>query len=160
MDIYNILKTDHRTVMDIIHTIEGAADADRRKHIITLVHTELAMHSKAEEEVLYRPLRDRLNDKKVIEDSFDDHDEIDKLLATLQTTSAEDAEWMTHLFKLRDVLHDHIQKEENQVFALAQQEFSEVEAAEIGERMLEEKGKLGMPNPLMVMARKVKEMVS
>jgi len=46
------------------------------------------------------------------------------------------------------------------IFPLAQERFSASEAEQIGLRMLAEKGKLGMPNPVTVAARKVKEMVS
>ncbi len=160
MQIYDILKNDHRTVLSILNSAEAAPDADRRKHILSLAHTELAMHSKAEEEVLYRPLRDRLTENQIIHHSFDEHDEIDKLLAKLQSTSAEDSEWMENLSRLRGVLERHIAKEEGEVFMLAQQTFSAVEAEEIGISMLSEKGKLGMPNPVRVAARKIKELVS
>lgn len=160
MLIYDILKMDHRQVIDIIDTIGMTMDKDRRKHIITLVHTELAMHSKAEEEVFYRSLRDRLKDGDIIDHSFEDHDEIDRLLARLQFTSADDEEWMEHLGELRALLQRHIMKEETDVFTLAQERFTTEEATEMGVRLLEEKGKLGMPNPLMVAARKVKSMVS
>lgn len=161
MLIYDILKTDHRQVMDIIDTIGKVTDPDRRKSLITLVHTELAMHSKAEEEVLYRALRDRLEeDDDIIHQSFEDHDEIDRVLAKLQFSSARDEEWMENLRHLRAMLQRHIVKEETDVFNLAQHQFSNREAEELGTRMLEEKGKLGMPNPFMVAARKFKEIVS
>lgn len=160
MLIYDILKADHKQVIDIIDTIGKVTDPGRRKSLITLVHTELAMHSKAEEEVLYRTLSDRLEDDEIIEHSFEDHDEIDHLLAKLQFGSAKDEEWTDNLRHLRAVLQRHITKEETDVFNLAQHLFSNQEAEELGTRMLEEKGKLGMPNPFMVAARKFKEIVS
>lgn len=160
MLIYDILKTDHRLVIDIIDTIGKVTDPDRRKSLITLVHTELAMHSKAEEEVFYRTLRDRLEDNEIIHNSFDDHDEIDRVVAKLQFSSAKDEEWTENLRHLRAMLQRHIVKEETDLFNLAQHLFSMQEAEELGTRMLEEKGKLGMPNPFMVAARKFKEIVS
>src|SRR5690606_40203874 len=77
---------------NIIDAIGMTTDKDRRKHIVTLVHTELAMHSKAEEEVFYRPLRERLADDEIIHHSFDDHDEIDRLLAKLQRSEEHTSE--------------------------------------------------------------------
>jgi hemerythrin superfamily protein len=159
MEIYDILKTDHRNVLNMMDAVEKA-DEDDRKSILTLVHTELAMHSKAEEEVFYRPLKKKLSNHVIIDHSFDDHDEIDKLLGTLQLSSARKEEWMENIRKLRMVLERHIKTEESQVFLLAQEQFSSQEAQQIGLHMLAEKGKLGIPNPVTVAARKVKELVS
>jgi hemerythrin superfamily protein len=159
MEIYDILRADHKNVLNIMDAFEKAGD-DERKGILTLVHTELAMHSKAEEEVFYRPLKKRLANDEIIDNSFDDHDEIDKLLGKLQFSSAKKEEWMEKIRKLRMVLEHHIKVEESQLFPLAQEKFSEPEAKQIGLRMLAEKGKLAMPNPVTVAARKVKELVS
>lgn len=160
MQIYDILKQDHRQVMEIMDTIGPDMPKDHRKHIITLVHTELAMHSKAEEEVFYRPLRERLKDDTAIEHSFDDHDEIDRLLARLQFTSADNDEWMQYLNDLRSIVREHVAKEESDIFVVAQKHFSEAEAEQMAENLLAEKGKLGMPNPISVAAHKLKEAFS
>ena len=159
MEIYDILKNDHRNVLDMMDAVVKADDDDR-KSILTLIHTELAMHSKAEEEVFYRPLKEKLSNDEIIDHLFDDHDEIDKLLATLQTSSAKDGNWMGDIRKLRTVLERHIKTEEGQVFPLAHEQFSSSQAEQFGLRLLAEKGKLGMPNPITVAARKVKELVS
>lgn len=160
MQIYDVLEIDHRNVMNILNMIERADNASDRKGMITLLHTELAMHSKAEEEVFYRPLRELSGEDALFDESFEDHDEIDKLLAKLQTSSAKDADWLGDLHRLRNVLEKHIGLEEGEVFKLAEQEFSAEEAEEIAIRMLAEKGTLAMPNPIKVAARKVKELVS
>lgn len=118
------------------------------------------MHSKAEEEVLYRPLRRRINDKRLIEISFDDHDEIDKLIMKLQMSSAHSDKWMENVRRLRKVLIKHIELEEGELFEHAQEAFSDMEAEDMAIHLLEEKSKFAMPNPVMVAARKVKELVS
>ncbi len=157
--IYEILATDHRTVLNIIDTIEKSESPERRKHLITLAHTELAMHSKAEEEVFYRPLREQTGDDGLLGHSFQEHDKIDALLASLQFGSAEDAEWMRNLRELRRVLEAHIALEEKDVFALAQANFDDAEAFEIGAQMLEEKSRFAMPNPVNVALSKAKELL-
>lgn len=157
--IYDILKTDHRTVANILDTAEKSESAERRKHLITLAHTELAMHSKAEEEVFYRPLRELTGDDALLGHSFKEHDQIDLLLGKLQSGSAEDADWMANLRELRQVLEAHVALEESDLFALAQQNYDEAGALEIGARMLEEKSRFAMPNPVNVALRKAKEII-
>lgn len=159
LPIYEILKVDHRIVLNIIDTIEQSSDAHRRKHLITLAHTELVMHSKAEEEVFYRPLREQTGDDALLGHSFEEHDRIDLLLGKLQAGAADSAEWMRDLRELREVLEAHIALEEKDVFSLAQQTFSDADAMEIGARMLEEKSRFAMPNPVNVALRKAKELI-
>lgn len=159
LPIYEILKVDHRMVLNIIDTIEQSDSADRRKHLITLAHTELAMHSKAEEEVFYRPLREQTGDDALLTHSFQEHDAIDLLLGKLQGGSGEGADWMRDLRELKKVLEAHIALEEGAVFKLAEENFSAADAMEIGARMLEEKSRFAMPNPINVAARKIKEIL-
>jgi hemerythrin superfamily protein len=159
MIIYDLLMQDHRLVMKIMDAIEQVTDPARRKDLFSFMRTELVMHSKAEEEVLYRSLRELTLDETLVESSFDDHHDIERLLMTLQMGSAATPEWMDHLRELRSIIKQHVEKEESDLFHLAQQHYSMQEATYMGIRLMEEKGKLGMENPLTVMSRKFKEMI-
>lgn len=159
MDIYTILKNDHQRIFQAIDAMEQLTDSDRKKDLFSFIRTEIVMHSKAEEEVFYRPLRGKAASKSLIEHSFDEHHEVEHLLFEIQTTSADDSKWMEKIRQLRAVLTHHIQKEETEIFQLAQAQFSAEQAENIGTRMLEEKGKLGMENPLTMISRKIKETV-
>ncbi len=159
MVIYDLLIQDHRMVMHILDAIEQVSDPERRKDLFSFMRTELVMHSKAEEEVLYQPLRELTTDRTLMEGALDDHHEIEQLLMSLQITSAEDADFMKKIRQLRSVLKHHVAKEESDIFHLAQQHYSLEEAQDMGARMMEEKGKFGMENPLAVLTHKFKEMM-
>jgi hemerythrin superfamily protein len=157
MLIYDLLKHDHRMVEGLIDAIRQVRDADRRKDICSLLRMELMMHSKAEETVFYSPLQERA--EELVEDSYDEHHKIEHLLMKLQTSSAEKPEWMETLRELRDVIEHHVRQEEGELFRIARREFSEREAKELAFEFLEEKGKLGMTNPLALIGHKVKDML-
>jgi hemerythrin superfamily protein len=158
-EIYDILRNDHRVVMSVIDAIEKTTDAGRRKDMFSYVRTELVMHSKAEEEVFYRPLRQLSQAAEILEQAEEEHHQIEHLLMELQTTSAEKDSWLESLRALRAVLQRHVAKEESELFAAAKSVYSTMEAEDIGMRMIAEKGKLGMENPLTVVSRKVKELM-
>jgi hemerythrin superfamily protein len=160
MTIYDMLKNDHRTVLAAIDAIEKTTDPNRRKDLFSFIRTELTMHSKAEEEVLYRPLRERTQNDMLLETSFEDHHAVEELLGDIQATDADDREWLDKVRQLRSLLETHIQKEEGPLFELAKSQFGDEEAERISMRMMEEKGKLGMENPVAVLTRKVKELVA
>jgi hemerythrin superfamily protein len=158
--IYDILKADHRIVINVLNAIEKIYDPERRKDLFSFMRTELVMHSKAEEEVLYKPLRQKTNEEVLLETSFEEHHEIEHLLIDIQTSSARSDDWLDKVRQLRSVIERHVAREESELFRLAQIQFSTEDAENIGVRMMEEKGKLGMENPITVMGRKIQEMVS
>lgn len=158
--IYDLLRTDHEIVMSALDSLEKITDPERRKDVFSFIRTELVMHSKAEEEVFYRPLREATSNGLLIGSSFDDHHEIEHLLMDLQMSSAATEEWMDKVRQLRGVILHHVMKEETDLFRLAQTTFTTEEAEDIAIRMMEEKGKLGMENPFVVAARKMKEFMT
>ena len=160
MLIYDILKMDHRMIINIIDAISTVKESNRRKHMLMLVDTELTMHHKAEETVFYNTLRHFLPDEEMLRASFDEHDKIDSTLATLQFSPADNSEWIATLGTLRTMLQQHMMKEETALFTLAQKQFTTEEALEMGMHLLEEKGKLGMSNLFMVTSHKTKELAA
>jgi hemerythrin superfamily protein len=160
MLIYNLLQNDHRLVLDAFDAIEKVNNPDRCEDIFDFMRTELLIHSKAEEITFYRPLcaRVKTRDKELIDGSYDDHERVENLMSDIKSTSARSNKWMDMVLELRSALEDHIDKEETQVFSLARQVFSNDEAEDIAFRMMEEKGRLSMENPMALVSLKFKEM--
>jgi hemerythrin superfamily protein len=159
--IYDLLKADHAMVMSALDSLEKITDAVRRKDVFSFIRTELVMHSKAEEEVFYQPLREVANhDMLLVESSFDDHHDIEHLLMEIQMTSALNESWIEKVRELRGIILHHVTKEETDMFNLAQEYFSVEEEEDMAIRMMEEKGKLGMENPFTVAARKMKDLMT
>jgi hemerythrin superfamily protein len=152
-----MLKADHRLVLKTLDAIERVSDPDRRRDLFSYLRMELIVHSKAEEEAVYRPLRERIRNDSIIKDSVEDHHEIEHLLMDIQFTSSHDALWMEKIRELGDIVEEHVRREETELFDLVEANFSAQEAEDIAIHMMEEKGKLSMENPFTVMARKVKE---
>lgn len=156
MLIYDVLRMDHKMVIDAFEAIEALDNPDRRKDVFRFIRTELTMHARAEEEVFYRPLRERVHGNFLLESAFNDHALVDSLLLELQILSAASPNWLDTARALRAALQRHIMKEEYDIFRIAEQHFTTLEAFEMGCRMLEEKGKLGMENPIHALGKKLK----
>jgi hemerythrin-like domain-containing protein len=160
MLIYNLLQNDHQVVLDAIDAIEKVNNPDRREDLFDFMRTELLIHSKAEEEVFYRPLCARVNkeDKELIDGSYDDHERVENLLSDIKGTSTRSDRWLDMVLDLREALEDHIDKEEGELFSIAREVFSTDEAEDIAIRMMERKGWLAMENPIALFSLKFKEM--
>lgn len=159
--IYDILSADHAMVASAMDAIEHISDPTQRKNVFSFIRTELVMHSAAEEEAFYRPLRKAVRnqrEKEMIEHAFDDHHDIESLLLELQTSSAAKSSWMDKIRELQSIFRHHVREEESHIFRIAQDIFSTKEAKDIAIHMLEEKGRLGMENPFAVAMHKVREL--
>ena len=162
MLIYDVLKMDHRMVLSVIDTIEMIPDGSRRKDMLSFVRLELNMHANSEEEAFYNPLRERLAEStfagQMMETAEDEHHHVEKMLMKLQMGGGESEDWLSDLRELRAMLQRHILKEESDVFHLAQEVFTTMEAADMAARFIEGKGRLGMENPISMAAHAVKDM--
>lgn len=162
MLIYDVLKMDHRMVLSVIDTIEMIPDGSRRKDMLSLVRVELNMHANSEEEHFYNPLRERLNESsfagQLLETAEDDHHLVEKTLIKLTAGGGESDDWLDELRSLRAMLQRHILTEETDVFHLAREIFTTLEAADMAARFLEGKGRLAMENPLAMAAHAVRDM--
>ncbi len=148
MLIYDILKMDHRMAIGIIDAIEPVGDGSRRKDILKFLRLELAMHARAEEEAFYEVLRRRVAVKMQLDIAEDEHRQLEKLLSQLSNGTGEGEGWLSALRDLRAVLQRHIEKEEADIFHIAEGVFTSDEASDMAARFVEAKGRLGMENPV------------
>jgi hemerythrin superfamily protein len=133
MEIYDVLKTDHRHLQTLLEKLVAASKSDNEnwKELVNEVADELIPHSRAEEAVLYNSLRDA--GREGIMGSYGEHMMAETLLRSLQAMKAIDANWTTVAMKLKNALDHHIQEEEQETFAEAQATFSNEEATQMAE---------------------------
>jgi iron-sulfur cluster repair protein YtfE (RIC family) len=161
MDIYELIKNDHRRLLDVLDSIEATpeANAEQRKRLFSYFRTELMVHAKPEEEIFYGELRRSDLGRHLVQEAMDEHHTLERLVMDIQTSSAKDDDWIGKLRTLRQVLETHMQKEESEYFTLGKQLFQAQDAEDIADRMLAEKGRYGMENPVAVVGKKIKEVL-
>jgi hemerythrin-like domain-containing protein len=161
MNIYELIENDHRRLLDVLDSIEATpeANAEQRKRLFSYFRTELVIHSKPEEEIFYGALRNTDLGRHLVQESMDEHHALERLVMDIQTSSAKNDAWIGKLRTLRQVIETHMQREESEAFTLARQSFKAQEAEDLADRMLAEKGRYGMENPVAVVGKKLKEML-
>lgn len=162
MNVYEVIRHDHRRLLDILNSIVATPEANReqRKRLFSYFRTELVVHSKAEEEVFYGALRRSDLGRALVEESMDDHRTLERLMMDVQTTSSRDDEWIGKLRTLHQVIETHMEKEESEVFTLAKQLFSAQDADDLADQMLAEKSHYAIENPVAVVSKKLREKIS
>jgi hemerythrin superfamily protein len=136
----NILKQlsdEHDEVAKLLDTLTEE-DGDRAACFEELFR-KLMAHSRAEEEEFYSHVR-TLDEgiASLIEDAFQEHQEVEKLLEQLKVTSDSD-KFASLLEDLSERVEHHIEEEEGELFPLIEQHLSEEELADLNRRYLETK---------------------
>ena len=140
MTIYEVLKIEGQTLLDLVDQLILSRDADERREIIQEVRDELVPLIRAEEWVLYHSIRQVDAMTEVVSIAFEEHFEVESILQRLQVTEYTrfNFKWESGARKLKETLQHHMSEEEDQVFYTAKRLFTEVEAmamAEAFERM-------------------------
>ncbi len=116
-DVLDVLTTDHREFEELIDLIMITVDPAHRRELADQLIAELVRHSVAEEMYVYPAMRDHLPDgEEAVEHDTREHKELEKLMKQLEGVDAQEAEFLQLVTKIREVLDDHVDDEENQQF--------------------------------------------
>jgi len=137
MDIYALLKRDHDKVKELLSSIEKKKDHSLLKQL----KNELLVHNEAEEEVVYEPLTAKAGKLKImVKSGYTEHDLVSKMLHKIEKIEDEE-EWERLFTVIKKSIESHIDKEENELFAVARKHFSDKTAEELASDMQELKKK-------------------
>lgn len=134
MQIYDLLKKDHREIRELLHELIALQDADDYRFIlIEEIRNALIPHSRAEESVFYNTIRAVDADKSLTLHAYREHIEAEALLRALQLKEKANFDWRSTAKKLLVALEKHIEEEENYIFVEARNFFSREEAEMMGD---------------------------
>jgi hemerythrin superfamily protein len=144
MEIYETLKQDHEELKQLLSQLVSISEDDEYRFVlIQAIRVLLVPHSRAEESVFYNTLRAVNSNKSLFRNSFKEHLEAEALLRTLQMVDRLELSWKSSALKLRDILLDHIETEETEIFKVAKKILTSEEAIMINEAFMELKSKVG-----------------
>jgi iron-sulfur cluster repair protein YtfE (RIC family) len=135
MNLYILLHQDHDKARTLFEHLEasGEDESDRRERLFATLNRELSLHSEAEERFFYSRLKGNDGTRETTLESLDDHKAMKRLLAELEAMDTGTPEWTAKCRELRLECEAHIQREEQELFPLAQGVIEDEEAAGIAE---------------------------
>ena len=137
MNAITLLKDDHKSLKKLLD--EGEDTTERavktRHQLLDRVTSELRMHEKIEEEILYPALKGHPKAKAIVLEGYQEHHVADLLVEELHAMDVSDERWGAKFKVLKEGIEHHIEEEEGDMFPKAHQIFSAHELDEIGEQM-------------------------
>jgi hemerythrin-like domain-containing protein len=125
MDILDILKKDHRTVMDILDKLESSTTrAEKtRQSMFEKLKQELIPHMFAEENYFYQQILDNTTDpeqRQGVLEGIEEHQAAKTVLSDIESLSFSDERWQPDIMVLKELLKHHIKEEESNIFDAAE----------------------------------------
>lgn len=141
-DAIALLKADHRTVEDLFAKFEKAR-SDRKQALVQQICTELTVHTMIEEEIFYPACHGEIEDEKVLDEAYVEHDGAKVLIAEL-LDSGPDADFYDAKVKvLSEMIKHHVKEEERRAEGLfAQAKAAGLDVDALGEQVMARKKEL------------------
>ena len=82
--VTDMLREDHKKVKGLFEEFEQAEDATTKKRIVETALTELEVHSKLEEELIYPAIRAEIDNDELMDEALEEHHVVHGLLEELK----------------------------------------------------------------------------
>ena len=136
MNAIELLMQDHKEASSMMDQLEVADKGDRSaKDIFLQLKEALTMHTQIEEQIFYPALKNYEETSDMIPQAFEEHQEVDQILAEMSSLNAGNDEFMDRLTELRDSIEHHVEEEENEMFPKAEQVLGQSRLQAMGRQM-------------------------
>ena len=132
-DALKLLKTDHELVAGLFTQLNASESSEQtRDGLFAQLKYELETHAEVEERLFYPAVEQATKADQLIRQALADHAQIKSLLKEQTSLSSQSSGWLSKLDELKQVVERHVQMEENELFKIARQAFSEEQLQELG----------------------------
>ncbi|QDP19255.1 hemerythrin domain-containing protein [Sphingomonas xanthus] len=129
MDIFERLKQDHNRHRELIDKIKATSgDSEERRTLFEQFKTDAMAHAAAEEGTLYATMMEDPEIRQDAQHSVKEHADIGMLFVELDEMDMSSSGWLNKFNSLADEYAHHIDEEEEEKFAKAQEEIDEATA--------------------------------
>jgi len=141
MNAFTLLKDDHEKVAGILEKIDETTERaiKGREELFTQLKSELEIHTRIEEEILYPTLEEYEETRAISLEAYEEHAVVKQLLKELSSQPKDDEQWTAKFTVLKENIEHHVEEEEGEMFKKARKVLSEDEIEELGDRLQEAK---------------------
>lgn len=139
MTIFELIRADHKKVGSLLEKLEKTTEAqtEKRERLFELMKEALSTHAKSEEEAVYTVLKERDKTRPLGFEGYEEHHLMDELLEGLSNLSPSKETWTAKLSTLRNIVEQHVEEEETEMFKKMKKVFDQRELKEMAISMKE-----------------------
>lgn len=130
MDVIEGLKTQHRVAEHLFKEIKSAHAPEAKERLFRELAEKLNEHMTFEESTFYPAVENV--DPSLVEHSFEEHAASKPLLSELLGLKGSSQEFAEKLAKLKDMIQEHVQEEEQTLFPKCLEQLDEPTLTQLG----------------------------
>lgn len=139
MNAIKLLKEDHNELRGFFQTFK-ASDSDKEKHeVFKKIKAKLDVHTHIEETIFYPELIKKEELKDITMEGVEEHHIGDVLVREISNLTEGSDKFEPKMEVLIESTEHHLQEEEGKMFPKVEDNFSDSELEDLGQRMEEEK---------------------
>lgn len=139
-----LLTADHKKVKKLFKQfqllVDNDADGKERGELANSICTEILVHAKIEEKLVYPTFRKELDIDELIDEAKVEHDSVAALIEQIQSSTRKDAIFNAKVKVLGEYVDHHAKEEEGEIFPKANK--SKIDLKELGDKIIAMKEKL------------------
>jgi hemerythrin superfamily protein len=137
MDLYRLLKDDHKRVNELFKQIAQTSDraVKSRQRLFEQIRDALEAHGEAEEKHFYKALNRDASTKDMVKVARKDHREMRKRLAEISALRPTSRDFLDAVKVLQKQVRQHVREEERAIFPAAKQVLDKDQTRKITERI-------------------------
>lgn len=139
MNAIKLLTEDHNKVRKLFGKVKASDSNSEKNKLFKQIKQELEIHTHIEEKIFYPKVRENKEIEDIVAESLQEHHQVDVLMREIENLT-DDSEKLEPKMKvlMEDVEH-HAQEEEGEMFPKIEENFSDSELRELGEKLEQEK---------------------
>jgi hemerythrin superfamily protein len=138
-DAISLLKSDHREVEKLFGTFESTRSGERKQEIAAQICAALKAHTTIEEEIFYPAFLEATDDTEIHHEAEIEHEGAKHLIQEIESAGPEDDHFEARVSVLREMIRHHVKEEEQRGGMFSKAQSSDMDLAELGQRLRERK---------------------
>jgi hemerythrin superfamily protein len=127
------LMKQHREVEALFDKFEASDDDAEKANLVDQVCLALAVHAKIEEELLYPPAEEKLDEPDLVDEAYIEHATAKDLIAQLEGMTVGDQYYDAKVKVLGEYIAHHVKEEETELFPEIKR--SDMDLTGLGEKL-------------------------
>jgi hemerythrin-like domain-containing protein len=143
MDAIAVLKADHNKLKRLLTALDSTTpkSGGRRESLLKEIENEIRTHSRVEEEIFYVAYKKaaRKSDQHLYYESLEKHHLVDSVLPEVRSALADSQTFDARVKVLRDLIDQHVEEEETEMFPMARKLLGDVQLRQLGRQIRDRK---------------------
>lgn len=141
-DAISLLKADHRQVEGWFSSFEKTRSEQRKQQLASKICSALKVHTRIEEEIFYPAFLELAQEEDIHHEAVVEHEGAKKLIAEIEGSKPTDEYYDAKVTVLSEMIKHHVKEEEQPGGMFAKARKSEMDLADLGQRMAVRKKQL------------------